>query len=49
MLLRCERLEPPMSQMGHFRQVDPLLTLSLCLLCSDRYQIGHAANPVPRT
>ena len=36
MLLRCESLEPSMSQMGHFRQINPLPTLSGCPLRSDR-------------
>ena len=29
MLLRCERLEPPMSQMGHERRFSPLATCPL--------------------
>jgi hypothetical protein len=32
---RC-RSAQPMSQMGHFRQIDPLPTLSACPLRSDR-------------
>jgi hypothetical protein len=32
MLLRRERLEPPMSQMGQTRLIDKLPTLAACLL-----------------
>jgi hypothetical protein len=34
--LRCINLELPMTEMGHFRQIDPLPTLSACPLRSDR-------------
>src|SRR3984893_11921105 len=36
LVLRREKPEPPMSQLGHFRQIDPLPTLSACPLRSDR-------------
>jgi hypothetical protein len=36
MLLHCKSLEPPMSQLGHFHQIDPLPTLSACPLRPDR-------------
>src|ERR1700730_198906 len=36
LVLRREKPEPPMSQLGHFRQIDPLPTFSACPLRSDR-------------
>jgi hypothetical protein len=36
LVLRREKPEPPMSQLGHFRQIDPLPTLLACPLRSDR-------------
>jgi hypothetical protein len=45
MLLRCERLEPPMSQMGQFRQIDTLATLSRHVaLTRSRPKFGTAAS-----
>jgi hypothetical protein len=34
--VHCETTEAPMSEMGHFRQIDPLSTFSACPLRSDR-------------
>jgi hypothetical protein len=36
--LRCINLELPMTEMGHFRQIDPLPTLSACPLRPDRFR-----------
>jgi hypothetical protein len=34
--LHCTIFKPPMTGVGHFRQIDPLPTLSACPLRSDR-------------
>jgi hypothetical protein len=36
LVLHCESPEPPMSPLGHFRQIDQLPTFSACPLRSDR-------------
>ncbi len=34
MLLRCKSLEPSLSQLGHFRSIQPFLPAGWCLLGS---------------
>ena len=34
--MRCDKFRPRMAAVGHFRQIDPLPTLSACPLRSDR-------------
>jgi hypothetical protein len=41
MLLRCERLEPPMSQMGHPRRIDLLPAVATCPLRAESGQVGR--------